>query len=149
MYLPLVQQPVRITRVRQTDLEMKARRKRVLLALCAALVGYIAWITWPHIGEVEVTNHAGVTESDIEQIVHELESDGVFLGRRELATIGSSLIDPRSRPRYFVEIEGTAETIVITAGYIRGELWGGGPVVGAKKKDGLWIFEPYNALWRS
>jgi hypothetical protein len=128
---------------------MKARRKRALLALGAALIAYIAWITWPHIADVEVTNHAGVTESDIEQIVHKLEGDGMFSGRRELATIGSSLIDPRSRPRYFVEIEGTSEAIVITAGYIRGELWGGGPVVGAKKRDGLWFFEPYNALWKS
>ncbi|WP_226895722.1 hypothetical protein [Luteolibacter marinus] len=127
---------------------MKVRRNRALLSLCAALVGYIAWISWPHIGEVDVANHAGVTKSDIEQIVHKLEGDGMFSGRRELATIGSSLIDPRSRPKYFVEIEGTSEAIVITAGYIRGELWGGGPVVGAKK-NGLWVFEPYSALWKS
>lgn len=128
---------------------MKTRRKRLLTAFGAALVAYIAWITWPHIGAVEVTNHAGVTGSDVEQIVRKLDADNMFFGRRELATVASSLIDPRSRPKYFVEIEGTSEAIVITAGYVRGELWGGGPIVGAKKVDGRWVFEPYNALWKS
>lgn len=130
-------------------LRMKKRRKQLLIAPSVALIAYIVWISWPHVGSVEITNHAGVTESDVEQIVQKLDSDHMFSGRRELATVASTFIDPRSRPRYFVEIEGTPDLVVVTAGYVRGELWGGGPIVGARKVDGVWIFDPYNALWKS
>ena len=84
----------------------------------------------------------------LEKIVGKLEDDGMFSGRGEFATVASSFFDPRSRPKYFVEIDGMPEEIVVTAGYSRGPLWGGGPIVGAKKVNGVWVFESYNTLWK-
>jgi hypothetical protein len=128
---------------------MKARAKRVLISFSVVLVGYATWVAWPHFAPVEVTDHAGIPASEVAQIVNKLEDDGMFSGRGEFATVASSFVDPRSRPKYFAEIKGTSEQIVVTAGYCRGPLWGGGPIVDAKKVNDTWVFDPYGALWKN
>ena len=83
---------------------------------------------------------------------HSLEirdNSWIFVKIREKSTMLSSFIDPRSRPHYFVEIVGDSKEIVITAGYGSGPLSGGGPIVGARKVNGRWCFEPYNVLWKN
>ena len=125
------------------------RFRRVTLILVTIAIGYVIWIVWPHLAKVAVRNEAGVSESDVSEIVEHLERERSFYGRGELATVLSCLFSPSSRPRYFVEIVGDDRKVVITAGYVRGLQWGGGPIVHASKVDGRWVFEKATLLWRS
>lgn len=103
------------------------RFRRVTLILVTIAIGYVIWIVWPHLAKVAVRNEAGVSESDVSEIVEHLERERSFYGRGELATVLSCLFSPSSRPRYFVEIVGDDRKVVITAGYVRGLQWGAAP----------------------
>lgn len=128
---------------------MNSRGKRFLVCFGVVMVCYIVWIVWPHVGQIKVTNHAGITSDDVTEVVGKLEADGMFRGRGDFVTVVTSLIDPRSRLKYFVEINGSPKKVVVTAGYSRGPLWGGGRIVEATKVDGLWVFDSYSVLWKN
>ncbi len=120
----------------------------ILFVLLAVVLGYATWILQPHLGMVEVTDNAGLSQEDVQEIVKHLKSANTFHGRGEIGTVLSSALSPRTRPRYFVEITGDPSNIDIKTGYVRGELWGGGPFLRAKKIEGRWLFEKTSILWR-
>lgn len=126
-----------------------SKRHGIVIGLCVAVVAYATWILSPHLGMVDVENTAGLTEADIHEIIVHLEGEGAFYGRGRLETILSSALDPRTRPHYFADVAGDANDIVVRAGYVRGPLWGGGPILRAKKTSGKWVFERSTMLWKS
>lgn len=124
-------------------------RKFALLAAAIVVASYVVWCVWPHFGELEITNDAGLNGADLEQVLDYLEKEEAFYGKGMVSTMITTVFAPRSRPHYFAEISGDTSEIDIMAGYFRGPLWGGGPIIRAKKVNGRWIFERSSLLWRS
>ena len=112
---------------------------------------YLGWIIQPHVAPARVINHAELPDAEVQEIVNAMEQEfHPFHGKGSVLVILSSLFQPWTRPEFFVEIEGNSWQVFIAAGYSRGELWGGGPSVEARRSDGKWELNGTRTmLWKS
>ena len=126
------------------------RRRIIVISIVVLLTGYATWIIWPHIRPIDIEDQAGLSEEDHTEIISHLHSVVAFSGRGNAWVMLASAFNPRSRPQYFAIISGNSEEIEVQSGFLRGPLWGGGPVIRARKIDGVWVFdESSNMRWIS
>lgn len=77
----------------------------ILFAALLVLVVYALATLWPHLRPPKVINTAGVSESEVTDIVEQLHAKNAFPGRMQPRSILQHFIKPWTRPHFAVAIQ--------------------------------------------